>query len=794
MFISDLLKKQPAIEDILPHLNIHVSERVVTYRDNRMLMVIRLAGMPFESIDDAVLENRFDGLNKFFASLAKDKGSRLGIWTHLMRRKVQFKELYQFDTTFMKAFGAKYLQRFEHEDYFENRFTISLVLKYDDFDDGLREIEDLGNYVLKSLSMYDPECLRAYENDNGVWFSEVYNFVGYLINGFEETIPVTPSPAYEIMPSSHLHFGYDLLEIRSENQTRYATCYDLKDYPDTCSTGQFNPILSQPFEFTLTQTFICMGIHESQKKLAEQVNKLVSVEDKAIHQRDELMEAQGYISSGELTFGDYHAALVVYGETAKKAVDNGTLASSIFLGNTGARWIKATLSAPITYFSQIPNYRLLLGGSGSRPMPKSSRNLAATFGMHNYSIGKQRGNPIGDGTAVIPLQTKSKSVYHFNFHHSKQDEDSLGEKIAGHTLILGATGTGKTTLQLTLLGFLERFDPKLFAMDKDRGMEIFIRVLGGTYYPLKAGEPTGLAPFQLPDTPKNRDFLYSLVTACGKDENGKITAEEEQSIKLAVDTVYSLHPTERRFSRILETIPNTGSNGLAERLRKWCHAGGGRFAWALDNPSNVFDISQCRRIGFDVTDFLKDDYAPTEPVLSFLFHLKDLMQEQGGLLATIVEEFWLPAKYPTTQEKILNVLKTGRKRDEFIILVSQSPEDAINSAIFGAIRDQTPTKIYLPNPAAEYESYKRCHLTQKEFRELKALTEDSRTFLIKQGNQSAFATLDLYGFDDEISILSGSTDNVAILESVIAEVGEHPDAWMPVFQERRKGRKSHLVK
>ena len=75
MFISDLLKKQPAIEDVLPLLNIHVSERVVTYRDNRMLMVIRLAGMPFESIDDAVLENRFDGLNKFFASLAKDKGS-----------------------------------------------------------------------------------------------------------------------------------------------------------------------------------------------------------------------------------------------------------------------------------------------------------------------------------------------------------------------------------------------------------------------------------------------------------------------------------------------------------------------------------------------------------------------------------------------------------------------------------------------------------------------------------------------------------------------------------------------
>jgi type IV secretion system protein VirB4 len=790
MYISDFLKNQPAIEDLMPRLNLHISERVVSFIDNRMLLAIRLSGMPFESIDDAVLENRFDGLNKFFASLAKDKGSRLGIWTHLMRRKIQFVELYQFHTTFMKAFSAKYLHRFENEDYFENRFYISFVLKYDDFDEGLKEIEDLGNYVLKSLSMYDPECLTAYEK-NGVWFSEVYSFIGYLINGFEETIPITPSPAYEIIPSAHLHFGYDLLEIRSENATRYATCYDLKDFPDTCSYGQFNPILSQPFEFTLTQTFICMGIHESQKKIAEQINNLVSVEDKAIHQRIELMEAQGYISSGELTFGDYCASLVVYGDTDKKAIDNGTIASSIFLGNTGARWVKATLSAPITYCSQIPNYHLsILGGHGSRSMPKSSRNLASTFGMHNYSIGKQYGNPIGDGTAVIPLQTKSKSVYHFNFHHSKPDEDSHGEKIAGHTLILGATGTGKTTLQLTLLGFLERFNPKIFAMDKDRGMEIFIRALGGTYYPLKAGEPTGLAPFQLPDTPKNRDFLYGLVTACGKDEHGKISAEEEQMIKTAVDTVYSLNQSERCFSRLLESIPNLGGNSLSERLRKWCYAGQGRFAWALDNPSNEIDIEHSQKIGFDVTDFLKDGYAPTEPVLAFLFHLKDLMQEKGGLLATIVEEFWLPAQYPTTQEKILDVLKTGRKKDEFIILVSQSPEDAINSAIFGAIRDQTPTKIYLPNPAAEYESYKRCHLTHKEFRELKALTEDSRTFLIKQGNQSAFATIDLYGFSDEIAVLSGSSDNVAILEEIIEHYGNNPDVWLPIFQERRKGSKS----
>ena len=138
---------------------------------------------------------------------------------------------------------------------------------------------------------------------------------------------------------------------------------------------------------------------------------------------------------------------------------------------------------------------------------------------------------------------------------------------------------------------------------------------------------------------------------------------------------------------------------------------------------------------------------------------------------------------------ILKVLKTGRKAEEFMVLVSQSPEDAINSPIFAAIQQQTATKIYLPNPDAEFESYKRCNLNQREFDELKRLSKESRTFLIKQSNQSVFAMMDLYGFDDELAILSGSLDNVAIWEEIWAEHGPDRELCYAIFQERRKGKR-----
>ncbi|CAE6846888.1 hypothetical protein R75461_07286 [Paraburkholderia nemoris] len=61
---------------------------------------------------------------------------------------------------------------------------------------------------------------------------------------------------------------------------------------------------------------------------------------------------------------------------------------------------------------------------------------------------RNRRNPLGNGIAVMPLQTVSKGPFYFNFHASRLKEDSMGEKVAGHTLFLGSTGTGKTVYGL----------------------------------------------------------------------------------------------------------------------------------------------------------------------------------------------------------------------------------------------------------------------------------------------------------------------------------------------------------
>jgi type IV secretion system protein VirB4 len=778
------LTGQPAVEEKLPKIGRHVSPHVVNYQDGRALLVIRLSGMAFESLSEGEISTRFDQRNRVIAAAAKSKGNRLAFWKTLQRRRINFTSKFTFKSAFMRQFASAYLQRFTTGNYYENVFYISVLLKYDDLAEGVKELEDLGEQLTKSFSSYDPEILGTYQR-NGILFSDVYKFLGTLINGVEEEMPVSATPAYELIPNAWLHFGYEIQEIRTESRTRFAVNYDMKDFPDSTKNGMFDKILELPAEFIFTQGFKCLGILESKKAVSSQANKLKSVRDKAGHQLQELEQAEAYLSTGELAFGEYHGVLTVYGDTEKQAGIDGTLVTTCFIAQCGTRFMRATTSAPYTYVAHVPGAKWI-----PRPMPKASRNLAASFSLHNYSSGKSSGNPIGDGSAVIPLQTVSGSLYSFNFHYSREGEDNQGEKLAGHTMFLGTTGSGKTTTETTLIGFTERFDTKIFALDKDEGLKLFIAGLSGLYLTVREGEPTGLAPFQLPDTPETREFLYELVTVCGRDDKGKVSAEEGGQIKVAVDAVLGLDMQHRQFSRLLENIPNVGGNCLAARLGKWCHAANGRFAWALDNASGSnMGITAERVVGFDVSDFLKPGYEPTEPVLAYLLHLKKLMQRGGGLLSTVIAEFHVPAMYPTTAAMMFDVLKTGRKRDEYLVMDSQSPEDAIKSPIFDAIRDLTITKIFLPNPSAEYESYQRCGLTRKEFDQLKGLEVDSRTFLIKQGNQSCFAKLDLYGMDDAISILSGNTENVAIFNEVVEEVGVDPEVWMPEFQQRRRGKR-----
>lgn len=787
-----LLKTVASTVDEVPKFRYHVADRVINLHDNYVCAVIGFEGIVYEAISDEALELDFDTLNRVYTEAAREKAGRLAFHCYQLRRKIEVESHYKFDNAFCQSFADKYMQRFNDKDFYENKFYISILLKYDvSMDEAINDIESIIESFVVKLQKYSPHVLGVYENNQGILSSEVYEFFYEVLNAEPSvgSFPLTGTPLFETLPNSNLHFGYEVLQSKGTLKNRFATMFDLKDFPATTHLGMFNSAsLTLPFEYNLVQSFTALAPTKAQRRIKDQQNRMKSNDDKAEHQHKELLEAQGRIQAGELSFGEYHAVLIVYGDSPKEAVQNGIYALASFSNNAGAIFRKATLSAPASFFSQLPRYKYI-----PRKMVKSSRNLAATYSLHTYSRGKAKGNPLGDGSAVMPISTRAGTLYHYNFHFTNPLEDTTGDEIAGHTLMLGETGSGKTTLQMAMTTFVSRFNPAMFMIDKSRGMEIFVRALDGDYFAIEEGKPTGINPFQFPDTPRLREFLNQLVITCATDANTNCTSEEENEIKKAIDGVFHVPLKNRCFSRLLEAIPPKGGNSLGERLKKWCYGSGGnpgRLAWALDNPTNEFDPDTFRLVGFDVTDILKPNKQVTEPLLACLFYLKSEMVRRYKLTLTIAEEFWVLLKYATTEAIVEEILKDGRKRGEFLILVSQSPAEALKSNIFDAIVQQTPTKILLPNTEAEYTNdqgtgYSRIGLTRKEFDGLKSLSKDSRTFLVKQGHQSSFGMMNLYGFKNEIAVLSGNKKNVNLLDELMKHLPAKTssEVWLPIFYE-----------
>lgn len=783
--LFDLIKSIASIPDELPKMRIHVSNTLINFHDNYLCGVVEFKGVVYEAISDDELEVEFDNLNRVYTEAGRENAGRLQFNCYQLRRKTEVNTDFQFNNIFTKKFAQKYLDNFNKKDYFENKFYISVLLKFDNnIDEAIDELHDIMHNLTVKLNHYEPNILSVYRNKNNILCSEVYEFFYELLNGEEALggVPLTPTPLFDVLPSSSLHFGFEILQIKTMAKSRFAVMLDLKDFPSKTKLGMFNKAtLALPFEYNLVQSFVTLSPSKAQHRIKDQLNRMHSTGDRAEHQQAELEQAQGWIQSGELSFGEYHCGMIIYGDSQKQVIENRAYAMASFSNNAGAIFRKATLSAPATFFSQFPRYKNI-----PRKMVKSSRNLAGTFSMHTYSSGKSKGNPLGDGSAVMPLSTMAGTLYDFNFHYTNKDEVNKGDDIAGHTLILGETGAGKTTLQSAITAFVSRFNPAMFFLDKDRGMEIFTRALDGDYFAIEEGLPTGINPFQFEKTPKLVGFLNELVVSCANDVKAGVfcTSEEKNTIKSAIDSVLALDVSERRFSRLLEAIPMEGGNSLYQRLQKWCE--GGQYSWCLDNDENLFDPNTFKIVGFEVGDILKPDYEPCEPLLACLFYLKDRLVEQYPLVLTVVEEFWLPLKYATTRAMMEDVLKAGRKRGEFMLLVTQSPEETIASPIFPTIVQQTPTKILLPNAGAKYENgYQLIGLTPKEFTELKSLNKNSRAFLIKQGHQSSFAVLNLYGFSEEIAVLSGSKGNIIILDELRRQFSDEvkSEVWLPLFWE-----------
>lgn len=775
----------------------------------------RLEGISFETEDVSTIHERHESLNNYLQSLG---GGHQALWSHKVRRTVRERLPARFDNAFAQEFSDRYYAGFDAEAgdtsklahpqmvtelyltliyrprlttaarLFDRLVTRSATEIAEREAEELDAFDDLAKQLQSSLKRYTPQRLTDFTR-NGVIFSELAAFYGFLVNGVWEDVPLRRTQLADYLPTSRLHFGdrNGMMEIWHPRANKFVGFLDFQDYPKTSEPGMNNAILYGDYEYIETQSFSILNKRDAINALERQQGQLTSAEDASESEIRQIGSAIEDVGSGLIEIGEYHYTLAVFGNSLASVARNMSEARTALQDGPGFKMAVIDAIPECAWFAQLP------GNWTMRPREASitSRNFAALSPFHNFARGKRDGNPWGEALAL--MQTPSGQPYYFNHHVSADDHDATDEKKPGNTAVIGQIGTGKTTLVLGLLLFALKYQGlRGIFFDKDRGAEIAIRRLGGKYSALKRGQPTGFNPFQLACNEHNIGFCERFVRLLAGPAPAGQTAAEDAEISAAVRTVMSetVHIDLRRLSAVWQSLKALqGGNCVRDRLVKWI--GNHQYGWAFDNPRDTQDFSDrlARIHGYDYTEFLDDPEIRT-PMMAYLLHVTEALID-GSPFIYWMEEFWKPMMDPYFADFALNKQKTIRKQSGLGVFITQSPSDVLQHAIGKTMLEQSVTKIFLPNPSADHADYvDGFKVTEQEFNIIRNLGEDSRLFVVKQGHRSAVVKFDLGAMPDMLNILSGSLDNVELLDSIRMEFGDDPKAWEAEFHKRIAARRT----
>jgi type IV secretion system protein VirB4 len=227
-----------------------------------------------------------------------------------------------------------------------------------------------------------------------------------------------------------------------------------------------------------------------------------------------------------------------------------------------------------------------------------------------------------------------------------------------------------------------------------------------------------------------------------------------------------------------------GKLNLRERLERWCvgHENG----WVFDNAADSLDFGNQDLFGFDLTEFLGDGPV-RDAALTYLLYRTDQINDGTVPFLYAFDEVQHPLEVPYFQRFMRDSPRTIRKKDGVFIFATQEPHAVTETPTGKTMIQQSATVCYLPNDKATAADYiDGFKLTPAEFRMVQELGEFSRQFIIKQGESTVTAILDLHQCQDALLVFSGSPDMAAIAEKAVEERGSDPEQWLPLYLERAR--------
>ena len=396
-------------------------------------------------------------------------------------------------------------------------------------------------------------------------------------------------------------------------------------------------------------------------------------------------------------------------------------------------------------YAQAPVWFQRMPGSPRRTLPRPIITSSGQVATLAPLFGSQPGHRVCKHLSAPPL-TSFKTRW-----GTRYDYDLFGGSDVGHTLVLGATGSGKSfTLNFLLLQSLQ-YKPRIVILDLGGSYRWVTNLVKGSYLAMSvepSGEVTGnmgtgLRPFQLPAGERTYAFLAQWVARILLIGGYKVEADDMNDIRERIMDVYRFDRHEQTLSGLVELLPKK----MWPALARW--HGDGQWAQTFDGPPPSEDEMQELNSDWQVVDLAGAVNFPDwcEAALFFLLEKLRLSIDDDGsigrLKIMVVDEGWHFLTEPAIVRYLAEAAKTWRKRNGVLVMATQSVVDLAENPKSRALIESMPTRLFLSNPAFPPAAGKFFDLTESEFQAVRELTAKREIFLHRSGGERAILCLDV---------------------------------------------------
>lgn len=743
----------------------HYNEQTLLTKNGRLIQTIAIK-------DVHRLGNKITGLYDVRAELRKSidqhiKSNQVAIWISTVRKEVDFSD----DTVYEKRFAQDLKEAWDNKNFLKKRLVNDLYvtivyqhspLHLSDWQRFINSLdakficnlheekleiayEDLNRIVdlmLYDLRMFEAKKLKiTFENDKYV--SHLSAFLARIIYFDKIDIDLKNIDlALDIAPTKYV-IGHDTLEIHKNNVAKHVAIIGLKEYQEV-SPSQLHYLLGLNCPMVINELFSIVSKDVAQRPLKD-LDYLSSLREDA-----SLIQATGtkeiMVEDNEDQFCTHQINISIT-EPDLEILEQNVAKVADAMAKIGLVCVKEDVDIEYAFWSRIPaNFQLI---------KRNQTVLKKYIGAFSCLYALPTGNYENVwGKPLVNFATNKGSIYFFNFHPND----------VGHTLVLGAKNSGRTTLLNFLFTMSLKYKPEVLYLTSHFKSNALVDVLDG-----KLCNHLSL-PNPLLFLDEGELFEFLCITC-----NLQKISDEESDILLQVVQSVAGMPVEQRFLKNLATL-EVLKNPDAKKIKEILELFATRYKDIFTNNNTDFGLDYI--CTFDLTfftevDFEKKNYPKEERYihqyredlkkhhalrgavmfLFFKFFAKRNSPDSKKILMIsdlddLITEKYLSASY------LAEAFEEMQRQNGMILMSVNSSQMDPASDLWATIVSNVATRFLLSGENLIQNIAELMNFTEEGENVYKALPPKGNYFLIEQKEFMVSADLNLVDFPKLLKILS----------------------------------------